>query len=148
MMFSVPTTSELELCSKGRSAMFFRNFLVFCSGLPEKLSEVFFGNSVFENLTALMERIMRHNRAPLILGVVVIIAPVYFLKTVYTIWFGPLEVFVGFQSERISWIVLTIVDAAGFLSLLPARENGRIMQVVMFLWTIEMFLVVLATFVR
>ena len=128
--------------------MFLRDSVVFFSNVLENFSKAFFGNFLFENLTVFMEGIMKHKMATLVLGVIVVAAPVYFLKTVYIIWFGPTEVFVGFQSERMSWIVLTIVDAAGFLSMLPSRKSGRIMQVVMFLWPVEMFLVVLATFIR
>ena len=99
-------------------------------------------------ITAWVERVMANRTGATILGLVAVIAPLYFLKTLYVVWFGPMDVFVGFQSERSTWFVLATVDAVAFLTTLPAREKGRIIQIVMGLWTIEMSLVFLATIVR
>jgi len=100
------------------------------------------------NITAVMERVMANKTGAILLGLVSIIAPLYFLKTLYVVWFGPTEIFVGFQSERSTWFILATVDAVAFLTTLPAREKGRIIQIVMGLWTIEMSLIFLATVVR
>ncbi|HAV11376.1 MAG TPA: hypothetical protein DCX32_02425 [Candidatus Moranbacteria bacterium] len=101
-----------------------------------------------EKVVALMEKTMENETYARIFGLIAILAPIYFLKTVHTVWFGPMEVFIGFQSERSTWLVLTIVDAVGFLTTLPARKKGRIIQIVTALWTIEIFLVWIATVVR
>lgn len=75
-----------------------------------------------------------------------IIAPAYFLKTVWDVWFGPPEVLVGFKHEQSVFVVLVVSDAAAFLTTLPSRKKGLIMQIVMFMWTVEMLLISIATF--
>lgn len=112
------------------------------------LSKALFESILIERVTVFMEEKMRYERIVLVIGIISIIAPIYFFKTAYVIWFGPMDVFIGFQSERWTWVLLTIVDIVGFLSLLPARRNARVMQVVMLLWILGMSLVSLATFVR
>ena len=101
-----------------------------------------------EKITVFIERIMANKTYEMILGLVAIIAPLYFLKTVYVVWFGSAEVFVGFESEKSTWLVLAIVDAVGFFVTLPSREKGRVIRVVMAFWTIDLILVYLATIVR
>jgi len=101
-----------------------------------------------ERLTIFAENIMANKTYATFLGLVAVVAPLYFLKTIYAVWFGPMDVFVGFESEKSTWLVLAIVDGVGFIATLPAREKGRVIQVVMGLWTVEMFLVYLATIVR
>lgn len=59
-----------------------------------------------------------------------------------------MDIFVGFKSESSTWLVLTIVDGVGFMTSLPSRKKGRIMQILMGMWTIEIGLVYLATLVR
>ncbi|HBP01431.1 MAG: hypothetical protein UY41_C0009G0018 [Candidatus Moranbacteria bacterium GW2011_GWE1_49_15] len=103
---------------------------------------------LIEGPTIWVEKIMSNETNVKIFGFIAILAPVYFLKTLYSVWFGPLEVFIGFQSEKSTWLVLTIVDAVGFLTTLPSREKGRVIQMVTCLWTIEIFLVWVATIVR
>ena len=95
-----------------------------------------------------VEKVLENKIANIIVGIISLIAPLYFLSTLYEVWFGSHEVFRGFYIERWTWLVLSIVDGVGFLTTLPAREKGRIIQVVMAMWTIEMFLVYMATLVR
>ena len=141
MMLSSPTTIGFLFLEKRCSQMSFKINLSF-------LSKALFENALIEKVTVFMEEKMRYERTVLVIGIISIIAPVYFFKTVYVIWFGPMDVFIGFQSERWTWVLLTIVDIVGFLSVLPARKNGRVIQVVMLLWILGMSLVSLATFVR
>ena len=101
-----------------------------------------------ERIVFTMERVMTNKTCEIVLGLIALTAPLYFMKTLYVVWFGPLEVFFGFKSERWTWLVLTLVDFVGLLTLLPSRKKGRVMQIVMTLWVIEMLLVFVATFVR
>jgi len=101
-----------------------------------------------EYLTRLIEKVMSNKTWATTFGLIALVAPLYFLKTLYVVWFGPYEVFVGFQSEQWTWLVLSLVDFVGFLTTLPAREKGRVIQIVMALWAIEMLLVFVATLVR
>ena len=101
-----------------------------------------------EFLTVFMERLMKNKTALTVLGIISMIAPLYFLKTLYNVYFGPMEDFVGYQSEQYTWLVMAVVDTVGFLTVLPAREKGRIMQIVMASWSIEMYLLFIATLVR
>ena len=101
-----------------------------------------------ETLIQFAERIMADSLYAMILGLVAAIAPLYFLKTVYAVWFGTYEVFIGFKSQRSTWLVLGLIDGVALFTLLPARESGLVMQIVMIMWMIEMFLIYAATFVR
>jgi hypothetical protein len=101
-----------------------------------------------EKITVFIERVMANKTYEMLIGLVALIAPLYFLKTVYVVWFGPDEVFVGFESESSTWLVLAIVDVVGFLASLPSRRKGRVIQIVMALWSINLFLVYLATIIR
>ena len=101
-----------------------------------------------EKITVFMERVMTKKFWLVVLGLIAIIAPLYFLKTLYEVWFGSYDVFLGFKLERTTFLVMAIVDTVGFLTTLPARKNGRIIQVVMGLWSIEMYLLYIGTFIR
>lgn len=101
-----------------------------------------------EKLVVLMERLLSNRTYAIILGLIAIVAPVYFLKTLFNVWFGPVEVLVGFKSEKWTWLVIAAVNTVGFLTTLPAREKGRVIQIVIGLWSIEMSLVFLATIIR
>ena len=101
-----------------------------------------------ERIIVFVERIMANKTYETIIGLLAIISPLYFLKTLYVVWFGPMKVFVGFESEKSTWLVLAIVDTIGFITTLPARKKGRVIQIVMGLWSAEMFLFYLATIVR
>jgi hypothetical protein len=103
---------------------------------------------MIESVTVFIERLLLKRSWEIAFGLIALIAPLYFIKTLWSIWFGPMEIFVGYKAEKITWLVMVVVDAVGFLSTLPAREKGRIMQVVMFLWTVDLFFVLLATLVR
>ncbi|MFC1645251.1 hypothetical protein ACFL08_04460 [Patescibacteria group bacterium] len=56
-----------------------------------------------EKITVFMEKAMENKTRATVLGLVVAIAPLYFLKTLYVICFGPYDIFVGFQAERMTW---------------------------------------------
>ena len=101
-----------------------------------------------EKIIIFVERIMANKTYETILVLIAVMAPLDFLKILYAVWFGPMEVFVGFESEKTTWLVLAIIDAVGFITTLPARKKGRVIQIVMGLWVIEMFLVYLATILR
>lgn len=101
-----------------------------------------------EKLVVFAEKIMANKKWEKILGLISLLSPIYFLKTLYAVWFGPLDVFIGFQSERSTWLVLATVNAVGLFTLLPTRRNGRIMQIVMLMWVTEMTLLYLATIIR
>jgi hypothetical protein len=66
---------------------------------------------------------------------------------VWDVWYGPPEVLAGFKTQKNVFVVLVISDAITFLSTLPSRNKGRIMQFIMFAWTLEMSMVSVATFV-
>ncbi len=102
---------------------------------------------VLEALTAIVEKVIAKNITRKILTAIALIAPLFFYKTVYNTYFGPPEVLAGFAAERSTWLVITVSDAAALLAALPARKEGRIMQLVMFLWTLAMVLVYIATIV-
>jgi len=101
-----------------------------------------------EWLTLKVEAFVSSKKREMIIGMIAAIGPLYFFKTLYAVWFGTYEVFVGFESEKNTFLVLAFVDFIGFLSTLPSREKGRVMQWVMGLWTVEMFLLYVATIVR
>lgn len=101
-----------------------------------------------ERFTVFVEKIMANKIYETILGFVAMIAPLYFLKTLYAVWFGAPEVFVGFEAEKSTWLVLAIVNAVGFITTLPSRKKGRVIRIVVGMWVVEMFLVYLATIVR
>jgi len=101
-----------------------------------------------EKITILIERITENKIGKATFGIIAIVAPLYFLKTLYAVWFGPMEVFIGFQSESYTWIILSAANFSGFLTVVPARKKGRIMQIITALWTIELFMVYIATFIR
>lgn len=101
-----------------------------------------------ERLTVLMEKIMANRTNEIILGIIALIAPVYFFKTIWAVWFGPIENFIGFKAEKNTWLIMTIVDSVGFLTTLPSRKKGRVVQIVMFLWAVDLLLVYLATLIR
>ncbi len=101
-----------------------------------------------ERFTVWVEKIMATRRGEFILGFIAMAAPLYFLKTLYAVWFGPTEVFVGFQSERWTWLVLGLVDMVAYITTLPSRRKGLVMRIIVGMWTVEMFLVFLATLVR
>ena len=101
-----------------------------------------------ERIIVLIEKIVGNKIGEVIIGIIAIASPLYFLKTLYAVWFGPAELIAGFKSESFTWLVLTIANFSGFLAVVPARKKGRVMQIVTAAWTIEMSLVFIASLVR
>lgn len=107
-----------------------------------------FMKKVMETITVFMEKVMANNKYATMFGIVALVGPIFFIKTLYAVWFGSPEILVGFKSENATWFILSVVDLVAFFTTLPARKKGRVMQVLMGLWTIEMSLVFLATIIR
>ena len=102
---------------------------------------------IMERLTVFIEHSMQNKYVLWLITFISIVAPVYFLRTVWDVWFGPPEVLLGFQTQRYVLLVLVISDSVAFLTTLPARKKGRIMQLIMFAWAVEMALLTIATFI-
>lgn len=103
---------------------------------------------MYENFLNALERFMKTTMGSALFLIVSLISPIYFMKTVYTVWFSPYDIFIGFKSQWEVWLVLAISNMFALLSLLPGRKSTRIMQVVMGLWVIDMSLIFLATIIR
>lgn len=101
-----------------------------------------------EWITVLMERLLADKRREAVVGVIAIIAPLYFTKTLFVVCFGPLDVFVGFETEKFTWLIMAVIDFIGFLATLPSRKKGRVIQWVMGLWAFEMFSLFFITLIR
>lgn len=78
-----------------------------------------------ETITIFAEKIMSNKYGSFILGAIAVIAPLYFLKTVFNVWFGPPEILIGFKSEQSTWAVLTVVDAVALFTTLPSRKKRQ-----------------------
>jgi len=101
-----------------------------------------------ERIINIVERAQSTKKGMIVFMIIAAIGPIYFLNTVYAVWFGPEEVLYGFKSERDTFLILAIVNGVTFLTTLPAREKGRVIQVTMAAWVVEMSLVFLATVIR
>jgi len=102
----------------------------------------------FEKITVLSEKTMSNKKLVTLVGIISLISPVFFIKTIFTVWFGSPEILVGFKSEQMTWIVMLFVNIVTLFSVLAGRKNNRIIQIVMLLWTINVFLLLLATIVK
>jgi len=105
-------------------------------------------SAYFEKLTVLSEKTMGNKKLTLLVAIISLVSPIFFIKTVYAVWFGSAEVLVGFKAEQATWIVMLFVNIVTLFSVLAGRKNNRIIQIVMLLWTINVFLLLLATIVR
>jgi len=105
-------------------------------------------SAYFEKLTVLSEKTMGNKKLTQLVAIISLVSPIFFIKTVYAVWFGSAEVLVGFKAEQATWIVMLFVNIVTLFSVLAGRKNNRIIQIVMLLWTINVFLLLLATIVR
>jgi len=94
----------------------------------------------FENLTVFMEKVLANKKGSYLIGLITLIAPLYFFKTLYAVWFGPIEILNGFKSQNSTWLVFVVINFITFLTTLPAREKGRINQIITACWVVEMII--------
>lgn len=101
-----------------------------------------------ENLTLFTEKILSNPRNEKIVDFISLLGPLFLISTVYTVWTAPENVLIGYKIESSTWIREALIDTVIFFQTLLLRKEGRILQLIMFMYSFELFLIYFAVIFR
>lgn len=98
---------------------------------------------MIEKITVQIEKMMANNICLFVIYMIAIASPLSFLWTLHSVAYGPIENFISFKSQIITWYFLTLANVVSFVTTLPSRKKGRVVQLVMLMWTVEMIMLLI-----